>query len=494
MKIEKVLIANRGEIAVRLIRAARELGIKTVAVFSDADRDAIHTRMADEAYCIGASIPGESYLNIDKIIDAAHKSNVQAIHPGYGFLSENPQFARRCVEENFIFIGPPGDAMEKMGDKTYARRMAKEIGAPITPGMEQGTTDLQVFKEKAEEIGYPILIKAAMGGGGKGMRIVRDRNELESAFNLASQEAKGAFGDATLFIEKYIEEPRHIEIQILADNYGNVIHLGERECSIQRRHQKIIEESPSVVVDDALRNRMGKDACRITKAAGYQNAGTVEFLVDKDMNYYFMEMNTRLQVEHPVTEWVTGIDIVKEQFFIADGEPLKLKQEDVKQRGSAIEVRIYAEDPDRNFIPAPGLIKYLREPSGPGIRLDNGVYEGFEIPVNYDPLISKLIVWADTRELAIKRMVRALKEYKILGIKTTIDYLREIMEDEKFQKGEINTHFLEHFKRNSETKISDEIVAIAALSDRLTERSKKVEGGGIKQSLWKVIGRKRALR
>ncbi len=494
MKIKKVLIANRGEIAVRLIRAARELGIETVAVFSDADRDAIHTRMADEAYYIGHSSPEESYLNIDKIINVAKTAGVQAIHPGYGFLSENPQFARKTVEKGIIFIGPPGDAMEKMGDKTYARRTAKEIGVPITPGMEEGTTDFKVFKDKAEEIDFPILIKAAMGGGGKGMRIVRDKGDLESAFNLASQEAKGAFGDATLFVEKYIEEPRHIEIQVVADNYGNVIHLGERECSIQRRHQKIIEESPSVIVDEALRNRMGEDACKITKASGYQNAGTVEFLVDKDMNYYFMEMNTRLQVEHPVTELVTGIDIVKEQFFIADGEPLRLKQEDIYQRGSAIEVRIYAEDPDRNFIPAPGLVKYLREPSGPGIRLDNGVYEGFEIPVNYDPLISKLIVWAETRELAVKKMIRALKEYKIVGIKTTTDYLREIMEDEKFQKGEINTHFLEHFKRNSAMEIPDEIVAIAALSDRLTERSKKVEGGGIKQSLWKVIGRKRALR
>jgi acetyl-CoA carboxylase biotin carboxylase subunit len=331
-------------------------------------------------------------------------------------------------------MGPPPEAMQSMGDKTYARQTARKLNIPIIPGLEEGTSDYSIFEEWSKKIGYPLLIKAAMGGGGKGMRIVRNENELKSSFELARKEAEGAFGDPTLYMEKYLEKPRHIEFQILADSHGNVVHLGERECSIQRRHQKIVEESPSVIVDEEMRQKMGRDACKIAREAGYINAGTVEFLVDEERNYYFLEMNTRLQVEHPVTELVTGVDIVKEQFSIASGEPLRLKQEEIHHRGAAIEVRVYAEDPDRNFFPAPGLVKNLVEPSGPGIRLDNGVYEGFEIPMTYDPLISKLIVWAENRERAINRMIRALNEYRIGGINTTIGFLKAIMEDERFRR------------------------------------------------------------
>ena len=438
----KVLIANRGEIAVRLIRACRDLGVSPVAVYSDADRKALHVRLADEAFHIGESAAAASYLNGEKIIAAARASGAEAIHPGYGFLSERAWFARAVAEAGLIFIGPPASVIELMGDKTNAREAAAAAGAPIVPGTRKPVASLAEAEQAAEEIGYPLMLKASAGGGGKGMRIVRQRDDLGPALRLAGAEAGAAFGDSSVYLEKYIERPRHIEIQIAADRFGNTIHLGERECSIQRRHQKVVEECPASFNDPDLRDRMGQAAINIARAAKYESLGTIEFLVDADRNFYFLEMNTRLQVEHPVTEMVTGVDLVCEQIRIAAGEPLTLRQEEVVWRGSAIECRVYAEDPARQFLPSPGRITRLRTPAGPGIRDDSGVYEGWEVPIHYDPLISKLAAWGATRDEAIARLRRAIDEYVVAGIRTTLPFFRQVMADSEFIAGTIDTDYI----------------------------------------------------
>lgn len=443
--INKILVANRVEIAIRVIRACRELGIPSVAVYSEADRKSLHVQMADEAYEIGSSPPSESYLNISKIIGIAKKAGANAIHPGYGFLAENWQFAKACEDEGIIFIGPNPNAMRLLGNKIESRKEMEKAGIPVIPGMKSSSRDLEPFKKEAEKIGYPVLIKAAGGGGGKGMRIVMNPDQLIPSLESSMRESKSAFGDDSVYLEKFIEEPRHVEIQVLADNYGNVVHLCERECSVQRRYQKIIEESPSHALDEDLRERMGETAKKVIRHAGYNNAGTVEFLLDKERNFYFLEVNARVQVEHPVTEMVTGIDIVKNQILIADGEKLKYKQGDINQRGHAIEGRIYAEDPENNFLPSPGKILFLKEPSGPGIRCDSGIFSGFEVSPLYDPILSKLIVWAEDRESAIRRMVSALRDYVIIGIKTTIPFLISVMENPEFIKGNTFTNFVEKY-------------------------------------------------
>ncbi|MEK7337755.1 MAG: acetyl-CoA carboxylase biotin carboxylase subunit [candidate division NC10 bacterium] len=439
---QKILIANRGEIAVRIIRACRELGIRTVAVFSEADRAATHVRFADQAYAIGPAPSSESYLRIDRILEAARQSGAEAIHPGYGFLAENPAFAAACEEAGLTFIGPSARTLALCGSKTAARRLARQAGVPTVPGTDQDLSDEEVTA-LAAQIGFPLLIKAAAGGGGKGMRIVREPGDLPSALRAARSEGQSSFGDSAVYLEKYLERPRHIEMQVLADGAGQVIYLGERECSIQRRHQKVVEEAPSPFVDETLRRRLGEAAVAIAAAAGYRNAGTVEFLVDRDRNFYFLEVNARLQVEHPVTEMVTGLDLVKAQIGIAAGGPLPLSQEEVRVRGHALECRIYAEDPFRNFIPSPGRIVTLRRPGGPGVRDDTGVYEGYEVPVHYDPLIAKLITWGESRGEAIQRMRRALQEYTIIGIQTTIPFHRRVMEDPTFLAGEVDTTYVD---------------------------------------------------
>jgi acetyl-CoA carboxylase biotin carboxylase subunit len=441
----KILIANRGEIAVRLIRACRDMGVSPVAVYSEADRNALHVRLADEAYFIGPAPAAESYLVGGKIIDAAKRSGAEAIHPGYGFLSEREWFARAVGDAGLTFIGPSPESIEMMGDKTNARVAAVRAGAPIVPGTTEPIRDEAEARRIGAEIGYPVMLKASAGGGGKGMRIVRAEAEMAPAFQMAGAEARAAFGDASVYIEKLIERPRHIEIQVAADRHGHTIHLGERECSIQRRHQKVIEECPASFNDAGLRERMGRAAVEIARAAGYYSLGTIEFLVDADRNFYFLEMNTRLQVEHPVTELVTGVDLVREQIRIAAGEKLALRQEDVRWNGSAIECRVYAEDPDRNFLPSPGRITRLRTPAGPGIRDDSGVYQGWDVPLYYDPMISKLAAWGATREQAIARMKRALGEYHVGGIRTTIPFFLQVLDDAEFQRGETDTGYIARF-------------------------------------------------
>jgi acetyl-CoA carboxylase biotin carboxylase subunit len=443
MKITKVLIANRGEIAVRVIRACREQGLGTVAVFSEADREALHVLMADEAYPIGAAAATESYLSIEKLVRVAKAAGADAVHPGYGFLAENARFAEACQDAGLVFVGPPPAAIRAMGDKTAARRIARDLGVPMVPGTLEPVASSAEARRLAIEIGFPVMIKAAMGGGGKGMRLVGAERELEAALALAQGEAASAFGDGSVYLERYVPEPRHIEVQVLADAHGHVIHLGERECSIQRRHQKLVEECPSAFVDAAMRARLGEAACRVAKAAGYVNAGTVEFLVDRERNFYFLEMNTRLQVEHPVTEMVTGIDLVREQLRIAAGEPLELRQEDIVWRGAAIECRINAEDPFAGWMPSPGTITGLRAASGPWVRDDSGAYEGCTIPRFYDTLIAKLIVWGEDRPAAIRRMARALSEYKVVGVRTTIPVLERIVDHEDFRAARLSTHFLD---------------------------------------------------
>ena len=441
--IRKVLIANRGEIAVRIMRSYREMGIRTVAVFSEADRTSRHVMYADEAYLIGPAIAANSYLNIEKIIEVAKEARADAIHPGYGFLSENAMFARRCKEEGIIFIGPRPETIEMMGDKIEARKCMEKAGVPIVPGTEEPLQSVEEAIELCNKIGYPVMLKASMGGGGKGMRLIHNEGEVEEAYNMARSESLSSFGDNTVYLEKFVEEPHHIEFQILGDNHGNAIHLFDRECSIQRRHQKIVEESPSPFLTPELREEMGRCAVRAAKAVNYSGAGTIEFLVDKHRHFYFLEMNTRLQVEHPVTEEVVGVDLVKEQIRVANDEVLHLKQEDIRQRGHAIECRICAEDTENNFIPSPGIIKQLMEPNGIGVRIDSYVYEGYEIPIYYDPMIGKLIVWATTRQYAIERMRRVLYEYKITGLKTNLNYLKRIMHNPDFVRGEYNTLFIE---------------------------------------------------
>ena len=491
---KKILIANRGEIALRIIRACKELGIEAVAVYSDVDRESLHVRFAHEAYHIGEAAPNESYLNIEKIIDTAKKAKADAIHPGYGFLAENSAFAKRCEEEGIPFIGPTAESMALVGDKIAARQTVEKIGGPLIPGMTAAPDNIATFVKQAETVGYPVLIKAAMGGGGKGMRVVRSKEELEKAIEFGRREAKSAFGDDSVYMEKYIEQPRHIEIQVLADHHGNVIHLFERECSIQRRYQKIVEESPSPALDNETRQKMGEAAVKIAKAVGYRNAGTVEFLFDKNKNFYFLEVNAGIQVEHPVTELVTGKDLVQAQIKIAAGEKLPWEQKDIVQRGHAIECRIYAEDPDNKFMPSPGKVEFLMEPAGAGIRLDSGLYQGFTIPVHYDPIIAKLVTWAEDRERCIDRMIRALKEYRIVGVKTTLKFLRQIMEDKRFRNGDFNTHFLESFEVKPEESDLGKIAAIAALSEKLAPISHISQNKGeTVKSMWKLIQRQRAL-
>ncbi|KPJ51252.1 MAG: hypothetical protein AMJ41_00080 [candidate division Zixibacteria bacterium DG_27] len=443
---KKILVANRGEICVRVIRACRDLGIPTVAVYSEADRSALHVQQADEAVCIGPPAPLESYLNIDNIISSAKERGCDAVHPGYGFLAENPEFAKRCEKEGIVFIGPKGETIQLLGNKIESRKLMKRAAVPIIPGMEATSEDMRGFKKAAKKIGYPVLIKASLGGGGKAMKVIGDEKDLESAIESSKREALSAFADDTLYLEKFLDRPRHIEFQILADNYGNTIHLFERECSIQRRHQKIIEEAPSTALNPQLRKKMGEDAIKVAKAAGYSNAGTVEFLLDQEGNYYFLEVNTRVQVEHPVTELTTGVDIVKAQIRIASGEKLWIKPDDLRQQGHAIECRIYAEDPEKGFLPSAGKILFMREPFGPGIRNDSGVYSGFMVPVYYDPILSKLLVWAGDRSEVIRRMEIALSDYIILGIKTNVAFLRDIIVHPEFASGGTYTSFLDdHF-------------------------------------------------
>ena len=442
-RITKVLVANRGEIAVRVIRACRELGIAPVAVFSEADREALHVLMADEAYPIGPAPAIESYLNVEKLVSVAKAAGADAVHPGYGFLAESAAFAEACAAAGLVFVGPPPSAIRALGDKTAARRLAREMGVPLIPGTLEPVADDAAARAVARKIGYPLMIKAVMGGGGKGMRLVRQASELEGALRAARSEAAGAFGDSAVYLERYVAEARHIEIQVLADARDHVIHLGERECSIQRRHQKLVEECPSPFVDAALRERMGQAACRIAKAAGYVSAGTVEFLVDAERNFYFLEVNTRLQVEHPVTELVTGVDLVREQLRIAAGAALSYAQDDVQWRGAAIECRINAEDPFGGWLPSPGTITGLRPASGPWVREDSGVYEGYTVPSFYDTLLAKLIVWGADRAAAIDRMTRALAEYRVVGVHTTIPVLAHVMAHEDFRAGRLSTLFLE---------------------------------------------------
>lgn len=439
---KKILIANRGEIAVRIIASCREMGVSTVAIYSDADKQALHVLKADQAVPLGPSPASESYLNIEKILRAAKESGAEAVHPGYGFLAENADFAERCGECGLVFIGPSAGTIRMLGDKIAARKIMVENKVPVVPGNLDAGKDPEALSLEAKRIGYPVLIKAAAGGGGKGMRIVREPAEFRDACVSASSEAAAAFGNGSVYIEKYLTRPRHIEFQILADTHGNIVHLGERECSIQRRHQKIIEETPSLALDENLRRRMGETAVAVAAASKYVNAGTVEFMLDRDGAFYFLEVNTRLQVEHPVTEMVTGIDLVKLQLEIACGNRLPFRQEDIRPRGHAIECRIYAEDAENGFAPSPGKIHFFKEPSGPGIRHDGGIYSGFAVPVEYDPILAKLITHAGGRDECIRRMVGALHDYAILGIKHSIPFLIDILSSEAFAKGELCTDFI----------------------------------------------------
>jgi acetyl-CoA carboxylase biotin carboxylase subunit len=445
MTFNKLLIANRGEIAVRIIRACKEMGIKTVAVFSDADKDALHVKYADQAVNIGPALSRKSYLNMDNIIQAATQTKADAVHPGYGFLSENAAFAKACVDANLIFIGPSAECIAASGNKSAARKTLMALGISIIPGSDDIITSPQEAFEIAADVGYPVILKASGGGGGRGMRIANNKDELADAFAVASGEARAACGNPDLYLEKYIEKPRHIEIQILGDHFGNYIHLGERECSIQMRYQKLIEESPSPFVDDALRNKLGETAIRVARSVGYTNAGTMEFLVDKNKNFYFMEVNARVQVEHPVTELVTGLDIVQQQILLAQGEKLTLGQDEIRLNGWSMECRINAADPADNFMPSPGEIKNLILPSGPGVRVDTHIFNQYEISPFYDSLIGKLVVWAQDRDMAIKRMQRALSEFQIEGIKVTVPFHQTVFQDEDFIRGDSDTHFLEKF-------------------------------------------------
>ena len=443
---KKILIANRGEIAVRILRACRELGIQSVAVFSEVDRKSLHVRLADEAYAIGPARSRESYLRIDKLMDVARRAGCDAVHPGYGFLAENPALPRACTEAGITFIGPPAEAMESLGSKTAGRQLARRVEVPTVPGTNDPTEKSEA-QALAQSMGYPVLLKAVAGGGGKGMRLVHSDAEFESAFRDAASEAMNAFGDERLYLEKYLDRPRHIEIQILADAHGRVVSLGERECSVQRRHQKVIEEAPSPIVTPELRRKMSEAAVRLARAGGYVNAGTMEFLVDHHLNFYFLEVNTRLQVEHPVTEQVTGLDLVKLQIAIAARHRLPFAWETITPRGHAMEVRLYAEDPENNFFPSPGKILSRHTPTGPGIRMDEGVYEGWTVPNDYDPLLSKLIAWGNSREETIARLRRALDEYAITGIRTNAGLFRRILEEPEFLRGEIHTRWLDELLR-----------------------------------------------
>jgi len=490
----KILIANRGEIAVRVMRSCREMGIATVAVYSEVDRKSLNVRYADQAFCVGPAPSSESYLRIDRILNAAQQSGAEAVHPGYGFLAENPEFARACVDAGLVFIGPPAAAMELMGSKTRARHTLIQAGLPVVPGTDRHLESLEEAHRLAEGIGYPVMLKASAGGGGKGLRLVGSAAELESAYHTARSEAQNAFGDDALYLEKYLERPRHIEIQILGDQHGQLIHLGERECSLQRRHQKLLEECPSPFVDERLRGRMGETAVRIGKLAGYWNAGTVEFLVDQRGNFCFLEMNARLQVEHPVTELVMGMDLVKEQIQIAAGEKLGWRQEDVRMRGAAIECRIYAEDPTNNFFPSPGYISRLQVPAGPGVRRDSGIYEGWTVPLEYDPLLSKVAAWGTTRAEAIARARRALGEYEVFGIKTNIPFFRRLLEHPEFVAGRLDTGFIDRvlaagLMEEAPPSPEEERVAALAAALHVGGREEKKAPASTRHSAWKSAGR-----
>ena len=492
----KVLVANRGEIAVRIIRALREASISSVAVYSDADRASLAVRMADEAVHIGAAPSSESYLRGEKILEAARDRGADAIHPGYGFLSENADFAEACTSAGITFIGPPPSAIRAMGSKTAARQVAIAAGAPVVPGTEEAIREISAAKMVARQLGYPVLLKAAAGGGGKGMRRVDREQDLESSWRDAASEAARAFRNDQVYIEKLVLEPRHIEIQVLGDHHGNMIHLGERECSIQRRHQKVIEECPSPVMVDypELRDKMGEAALKIARAAGYANAGTMEFLVDRDRNFYFLEMNTRLQVEHPVTELVTDLDLVHWQLKIAAGEKLTVRQADVKWTGWAIECRVYAEDPDNNFMPSPGRIAFLQEPSGPGVRVDSGVYTGWTVPLDYDPMLAKIATWAPAREDSIRRMSRALAETSVEGIRTNIAWFQEILADENFRAGNLSTGFLDTFKRAERADAEFEMEAVAAVIAAMQIPKAAPTLNGSRKSAWVASGREEMMR
>jgi len=491
---KKVLVANRGEIAVRVIKACQEMGIKTVAVYSDVDKNAPHVQLADETVCLGDPIPIQSYLNIPKIIKIAQDTKAEAIHPGYGFLAENPDFAQSCNDVGIKFIGPSADVISLMGDKIAAKTTMETAGVPVIPGYHGDKQDTASLVKEGKKIGFPLLVKAAAGGGGKGMRIVHSEDTLEESIEGAKRESKSAFGNDTVFLEKYIDKPRHIEFQILGDEHGNVIHLFERECSIQRRHQKIIEETPSPVMTPKLRQKMGEAAVAAAKAVKYSNAGTVEFMVDGNLNFYFMEMNTRLQVEHPITEMTTGIDLVKWQLRIASGMKLGLKQKDLSQRGHAIECRIYAEDPANGFLPSVGILEKVESPTGPNVRDDTGIYTGMEVTSYYDPMLSKLVVSAETREESINKMIWALSHYVVLGVTTNIPFLKQVLEHEEFKKGNITTHFIEnHFKDWTETKEGlpiDAIISLAVYDSMHTKSKEIVRYKEIDpHSPWKHVGR-----
>jgi acetyl-CoA carboxylase biotin carboxylase subunit len=497
---KKILIANRGEIAVRVMRACQELSISTVGVFSDADRDALHVRLADEAYPIGPALSRESYLNIDKLMNVARRAGCDAIHPGYGFLSENPVLARTCGERKITFIGPPAEAMESLGWKTAGKQLARRAEVPTVPGTSEAIEDPEEVQALARSMGYPVVLKAVAGGGGKGMRVVNSDAEFSAAWRDAASEAMNAFGDGRLFLEKYLVRPRHVEIQIFADAHGRVVSLGERECSVQRRHQKVIEEAPCPVVTPDLRRKMGDAAVRLARAGGYVNAGTVEFLVDAELNFYFLEVNARLQVEHPVTEQVTGLDLVKLQIAIAAGHRLPFAWETITPRGHAMEVRLYAEDPSNNFFPSPGKILSRHAPTGPGIRLDEGVYEGYTVPMEYDPLLSKLIAWGNSREESIARLRRALDEYTITGIRTNVSLFRRILAEPDFLRSEIHTSWLDELLAKPKSTAAprmgtEDAAAVTAALWQSTEADMSGSKNGIeeKRSEWKRRGRQQQL-
>ncbi|MFM9052867.1 MAG: acetyl-CoA carboxylase biotin carboxylase subunit [Bacteroidota bacterium] len=489
--MKKLLVANRGEIAIRVMRAAREMGIRTVAVYSEADRNALHVRYADEAFPIGPAASSQSYLVMDKILQAAKETGADAIHPGYGFLSENADFADKVKASGLIFVGPSGDSMRQMGSKLAAKGTAEKHGIPLVPGSAQAIESVEEGKQIAENVGFPLLIKASAGGGGKGMRIVNAVDEFEEQMRLAVSEAVSSFGDGAVFIERYVGSPRHIEIQVLADNHGNAVYLFERECSIQRRHQKVVEEAPSSVLTPAIREAMGKCAVQVAKACDYSGAGTVEFLLDEKLNFYFLEMNTRLQVEHPVTEYITGLDLVKEQIKVARGEKLSFKQEDLRIQGHAIEIRVCAEDPQNNFLPDIGRLTTYRIPQGPGIRVDDAYEEGMEIPIYYDPMIAKLIVYGADRDEAIERMVRAIDDYHITGVKTTLPFCKYVMRHPAFVTGKFDTHFVKNHFKPQDLDLKDEaemelavILAVNLLREQtLPPGNPKAENAG--RSVWK---------
>ena len=493
---KKILVANRAEIGVRVIRACRELGITAAAVYSDVDRAALHVLKADEAYWIGPAAAAESYLNIDRILEVAKLCGADAVHPGYGFLSENPRFARACGDAGIKFIGPSPESMELMGSKTRARQGMEKAGVPFVPGTSRGIESLAEGQKVAAGLGYPVMLKAAAGGGGKGMRLVQRESEFASALEAARSEAQRAFGDSEVYLEKAIANPRHIEMQVLADEHGNCVYLGERECSVQRRHQKVLEECPSPAVTPDMRKRMGEVAVRVAKAAGYANAGTIEFLADAEGNFYFLEMNTRLQVEHPVTEQVTGLDLVHLQIRIAAGEKLRFRQQDVALRGHAIECRIYAEDPANDYFPSPGEITVLSEPSGPGIRVDSGIYQGWNVPLEYDPLLAKLIGYGESREQAIGRLTRALDEYVVGGVKTNLPLFRQILADPGFLAGNTDTGLISRLQAAS-TGNDHEIAVIAAGIVYALGADKNQgfdQSAGISTSNWKTVARDEGLR